>query len=167
MTKKTGPKGGTLPKAKKELLKELFLESGITSYQASEKSKINYKTVRKYFEEFAGELTTDENHEDWFDREKRVRARALEGYSKNIKQIRDDIKKYRVILTDKLNEKDDAGIDQYERIIRNQTVIMIDLVERFDALEMAPPTEVLLDKEIELRIAAKNGMNVNLNSDNK
>ena len=156
--KKSGPKAPTLPKDKVEKLKELFLESGMTPYQAGRIVKCHHDTAKKFFEMFAEELCHEENHEDWFAREKRVRQRALEGYSTNIKNIRDDIKKYRKILEAKFKENDDAGIEQYERIIRNQTVILIDLTDRFDALEMAPPTEVLLDKEIEMRIAMKNGM---------
>jgi hypothetical protein len=130
----------------------------MTAYRASEISKVNYKTVKKYFNEFADQLCQEENHEDWFTREKRVRQQALEGYSKQIKQIQDDIIKYRKILTVKIEEDDDTGIDQYERIVRLQTSVLIDLTERFNELQLALPSEVLLDKEMEIRMAAKMGM---------
>jgi len=133
----------------------------MTPYQASQLTKINYRTVKKYFVEFAEELTNEESHEDWFAREKRVRQRALEGYSKRIKSIRDRMVQYDKLLDKSLNQKDHELIDQYERITRNQTVILIDLLDRFDSLEMAAPTEILLEKEIEIRIATKQNLKPN------
>lgn len=159
--KKTGPKQGTLSKEKKETLKDLFLESGITPYQAAAKTKIHYSTVKKYFEEFANQLTDNESHEDWFAREKRVRTRALEGYSTNITTIRNRLTQYNKLLDSSITSNDHSLIDQYERIVRSETTILIDLLDRFDGLEMAAPTEVLLDKEIEIRIALKNGVTPN------
>ena len=133
----------------------------MTPYQAAKKLGIDYKTAQNYFVKFAEEITDDLNHEDWFTREKRVRQRALEGYSKNIQTIRNDIEKYRKILDDKLKKKDDAGIEKYERIVRNQTIMLLDLQERFAELELTPPSQVLLDKEIENRMAAKMGVSYN------
>jgi hypothetical protein len=160
---KTGPKEGTLTLSpqKQNKLKDLFLESGSTPYSASKELKITYRTAKRYFEKYAEEMLQDDTIETWFERESRVRKRALEGYASKMRTIRADIKSYRKILKQKLREKKDHEIERYERIVRNQTMLLIDLTERFDSLEMEPPTEVLLQKEIEMRIAAKNGIEPN------
>jgi len=161
MAKKTGRKEWTISKKMQENLKELFLESGITPFQASKKLDISPHTAKHYFIKFADQLTKQETHEDWFSREKRVRARALEGYSTSIDKIRKRIEQYDKLLDISIKQKDHKLIEQYERIVRNETVIIIDLLDRFDGLEMAAPTEVLLAKEIEIRIGLKNGVKPN------
>lgn len=151
MAKKTGRKPRNESKQLQETLKDVFLEGGMTPYQAAKKLGIDFKTAQMYFIQFAKELTDDPNHEDWFAREKRVRQRALEGYSKRITQLKSDMKEYREILEDKLKKKDDAGIERYERIVRQNTVILIEVTDMFDALEMTPPTETILLEELERR----------------
>ena len=163
MPKKTGRKPISESKAMQETLKDLFLEGGMTPYQAAKNLGIDFKTAQNYFVKFAEEIINDPNHEDWFSREKRVRQRALEGYSNNIQTIRNDIWKYRIILEDKLKKKDDIGIEKFERIVRNQTIMLIELLDNFDALEMEPPTEILLDREIEKRMAARMEIKPNYN----
>ena len=79
MTKKTGRKPKNESKKLQDTLKDLFLEGGMTPYQAAQKTGVAFKTAQMYFIQFAKELTDDPNHEDWFEREKRVRQRALEG----------------------------------------------------------------------------------------
>ena len=150
MARKKGTLG--LSKDKQEKLKDLFLEGGMTPFQASKIVKCDHKTAGEYFKKFAIEITHEENHEDWFSREKRVRQRALEGYSTKIQEIREQIRSLRTFLDDAIKRKDDEKIERYERIIRQNTILMIDLLDRFDALEMTPPTEVLLEQEIEKRM---------------
>ena len=53
------------------------------------------------------------------------------------------------ILDEKLKKKDDAGIERYERIVRQNTVILTELIDMFDALEMQALSESLLDAEFE------------------
>ena len=55
------------------------------------------------------------------------------------------------------------GIEKFERIVRNQTIMLIELLDNFDALEMEPPTEILLDREIEKRMAARMEIKPNYN----
>lgn len=151
MVQKTGRKPANESKKMQETLKDLFLQSGITPYQAAKKIGIDFKTAQNYFIKFAKELTDDPNHEDWFSREKRVRQRALEGYSTKIAEIRKRLDELRTILDDALKKNDHDRIEQYERMTRQNMVLLIDLQDRFDGLEMIPPSEAILEQELERR----------------
>ena len=156
--KKSGPKNPTLAKDKVTQLQDLFLQGGTTSYKASTLVKCDPKTARLYFIKFAKELTAEDTHEDWLSREKRVRQQALEGYANDIETLRVDIKRYREILDTKLITKDDHQlIDQYERIVRLNTVILNEKLDTFNAIQLEPPNEILLEEEIQRRLNAKSG----------
>ena len=56
MPKKTGRKPISESKAMQETLKDLFLEGGMTPYQAAKNLGIDFKTAQNYFVKFVKEL---------------------------------------------------------------------------------------------------------------
>jgi len=156
-----GKKGqGTLPNKIIEKLKDLFLEGGMTPYRASLILNIDNKTASKYFREFADELVENESHEDWFDREGRVRQRALEGISSQINEVRKILEPFELKLK-KLLAKKDFDLDAIvpiEKIVRLNRKFLVDLIDNYDAVDMTPPMRIILEKEMEARIAARNNL---------
>jgi len=162
-----GKKGqGQVPKKIIEKLKDLFLEGGMTPYRASLILKIDNKTASKYFREFADELIQSENHEDWFDREARARQRALEGISTQISEVRKILEPFELKLKKLLAVKnfDLDAIVPIEKIVRLNRTILFELIDEFNATEMIPPMIIILEKEMEARIAAKNYLGSKYNS---
>jgi len=162
-----GKKGqGQVPKKIIEKLKDLFLEGGMTPYRASLILNIDNKTASKYFREFADELIQSENHEDWFDREARARQRALEGLSTQINEVRKILESFELKLK-KLLAKKDFDLDTIvpiEKIVRLNRKFLVDLIDEYDAVDMTPPMIIILEKEMEARIAAKNYLGPKYNS---
>ncbi len=162
-----GKKGqGQVPKKIIEKLKDLFLDGGMTPYRASLILKIDNKTASKYFKQFADELIQNESHEDWFAREARVRQRALEGLSTQISEIRDILKPFEKKLK-KLLTKTEFDLDAIvpiEKIVRLNRKFLVELIDEYDAVDMTPPMIIILEKEMEARIAAKNYLGPKYNS---
>ena len=52
-----------------------------------------------------------------------------------------------------IKKKDDAKIDRYERHLRNNRLVLYDLVDKFNTLGVIPPSKVVLEAEIERRIS--------------
>ena len=162
-----GKKGqGTLPKKILEKLKDLFLEGGMTPYRASLILKIDNKTASKYFREFADELIQSENHEDWFDREAKVRQRVLEELSTQISEIRTILLPFELKLKKLLAVKnfDLDAIVPIEKIVRLNRKFLVDLIDKYDAVDMTPPMIIILEKEMEARISAKNNFGLKYHS---
>jgi len=180
--RKTGRKSGKEKDTMLTQLKELFLMDGMTSYQASQETNYNFRTVSNYFKTWADEIIDTEGHENWIEREGRIRTRSLEGTSKKLHTVRIRLSKLQIILDDlltlrsftttkdSLNAKikklisslDSDGIDKlnveierYERIVRNNDILSSELQQQYDAIEMMPPAEAILDRELELLIAQK------------
>jgi hypothetical protein len=184
--KKTGRKTPKESKEMQEVLRELFLEDGMTAYQAAQITGNHFRTVQNYFDEWADEIIKVSGHETWIAREKRVRARALEGISKKLTSVRtrlaklysilDELIEVRSLVTkhekaldrklqavvntldddkfDKLNSE----IERYERIVRLNDILASELQIQFDSIEMMPPSEAILDRELEKLIAEKQGI---------
>ncbi|MCA9828689.1 MAG: hypothetical protein KC444_09960 [Nitrosopumilus sp.] len=150
---KTGRKPRHESKKMQETLKELFFESGMTPYHAAKKAGVDFKTAQTYFREFAKDLVDDPDREDWVDREQRVIAVALEGYSTEITKIRKLVNVFDKLLMSAIKKKDDAKIDRYERHLRNNRLVLYDLVDKFNTLGVIPPSKVVLEAEIERRIS--------------
>lgn len=155
--KKTSPnKRGRLAKPEQakmeDRLKDIFLQGGITPYQAAMQTGYKFDTVKKLFKKWANELVSEEQREPWLEREKRVRQRALEGLSTKLTKVRERLKKFEEIL-DKIikseNEQVDPRIELYEKIVRLNTALAAELQQQYDAIEMTPPTVEILLKEIE------------------
>ena len=181
--RKGGPK--TKPQKKKMLeeLKEIFLLDGMTAYQASQQTEYDFKTVQNYFNQWADEIIDAEGHEDWVEREARVRTRSLEGVSKKLTTVRERLTKLhkildelidtRTLLTSKEKQKDkkiqkiidsldsdkteklNVEVERYERIVRLNDIMSSELQQQYDAIEMMPPAEAILDRELEKLIAEK------------
>jgi len=163
-----GKKGqGQVPKKIIEKLKDLFLEGGMTPYRASLILKIDNKTASKYFKQFADELVENESHEDWFDREARARQRALEGISTQISEIRTILLPFELKLKKLLAVKnfDLDAIVPIEKIVRLNRKFLVDLIDEYDAVDMTPPMIIILEKEMEARIAAKNNFGLKYHSE--
>ena len=76
--------GKTISRESLITLKELFLMDGITYTQAAMMAGCNPKTARDKFLIWAEALVEDEKYETWVERQHRVRARALEGITKQM-----------------------------------------------------------------------------------
>lgn len=152
-------------------LESLFLMDGITPYQAAKIVGISYNTARLYFKDWAEELTEDEAHETWAMREKRVRARALEGIAKKIVAaserlrhieriygniiLKKDPKNSKKLITKHPNEIDPVLSSIYEKQIRMTEIFLTELQQQFDGIEMMPPAEAILERELEKLVAEK------------
>ena len=138
-------------------LKDIFLQGGITAYQATIVTGYDFRTVKRLFIKWADELVSEENREPWLEREKRVRQRALEGLSSRIGKIRERLHHFESILDQELKKKetDDDKIELYEKIVRLNLALDADLTQQYDSIEMTPPTEEVILKEIEKLIARK------------
>lgn len=83
---KSGPKGAK----KKEIddkLRELYLRGGITYTHAAQISNCSNEYASLAFKKFGVEIAENkEPDEDWYDKNDRVRDRALEGLSRQIKK---------------------------------------------------------------------------------
>jgi len=140
-----------------EQLKDLFLDGYTSPYDASLILKIDPMTASKYYAQFAKELEDNYNQEDWVDKEIRARIRAIEGLSREISKVRKFLKPFEIKLEQLLNQKDSkiTTIVKIERIVRLNRKIVINLLDKFDALEMTPPNKIQLEKETEKRIRKK------------
>lgn len=146
-----------------EELKTLFFMDGITSYAASQTLGIDPETARRYFQQWADELTEDPEHEKWAVRQKRVRARALEGIALKILALSKRKNVYEKILLNLLYFKDDrtdepklksAGTMDHPVILNYETRILAldrhlaELQAEYDAIDAKPPAEIILRTEV-------------------
>jgi hypothetical protein len=61
-------------------------------------------------------------------------------------------------LDDDKFEKLNSEIERYERIVRLNDILASELQIQFDSIEMMPPSEAILDRELEKLIAEKQGI---------
>lgn len=153
-------KGVTRLKATTEQkIEDYFFEGGITATQVARILHCDNKTISSRWNLIADTIATNENHEDWYKREERVRTRALEDLSCQVKSQRKMLEPF-VKLLDTI-PKDRANLEDLERvekIVRLNRTILSELIDEFNATEMMPPMRIILEKETEVRIAAKNGI---------
>ena len=128
---KTGRKKPNENKEMIETLKELFLMDGMTAYQASQITPYNFRTVQVYFDEWADEIIKVSGHEIWIAREKRVRARALEGISKKLTSVRTRLAKLYSIL-DELIEVRSLVTKHEKQLDRKLTQLSNNLLHEID-----------------------------------
>ena len=148
-------------------LENLFLMDGITPYAAAKIVGCMYPTAVRYFDEWAENLIASPDYETWAYRQKRVRARALEGITKKIMfvtQQRKDLerivgnlmyekKKDKETKLEKLELLDPRYMNHpvilgYQGRITTLTQQLMELQSEYDAIDAAPPAEVILKKEI-------------------
>ena len=163
---------------KERALQELFLMDGITPFQAARIVGVKFDTAKRYFEMWCDELIEDPEHETWVQRQRRVRVRSLEGYAKKIIAIteqRNIMEKILVNLTFTKDEKtkgdtvssfigmkDNANNLkfksseelQHDLILSYNTKIailnqqLLELQDKYDAVDSQPPAIIILQKEM-------------------
>ena len=147
---------------KKMRLQELFLMDGITPYQAARVADVKFETAKRYFEMWSEELVDDPQYETWVQRQRRVRVRSLEGYTKKIIPIteqRNTLEKIVANLTFRKNKKKELKIKNSDDLdhgiilayiakiaVLNQQ--LIELQDRYDAVDSQPPAVIILQKEM-------------------
>jgi len=88
---KTGRKDSKAKVAQDIKLRQLYSRDGITPWAASNEVNCGYEYAVKKFKEFGQELTEAED-ENWIERQDKVRKRALEGLTIQIKYADNQIK---------------------------------------------------------------------------
>ena len=156
-----------LSKPKLEALKTWFFTGGVTPYQVSRELHIDPHTVKAHFQELAERLTTDEDHETLANREKRIIAQSMESTANRVVRVRKRLTyldtQFQNLIAIKKNGKliprkkdvDHDLIEKYERMVRNNEILLADLQAQHDAMAMMPPIEAILEAEVEQAIAQK------------
>jgi len=163
-TTKSNKANHTLSESKLDKLESLFFTGGISPYAASKEVGIKPETAKVYFEEWSEKLVADEDHIPWATKEKFAKARYKEGITKRIIKIRTRLeyfeKRLISITMDKEgkklvinNEPDEILVERYERYVRNTETQLADMQQEYAIIDMMPPTEILLKKEIERMIS--------------
>lgn len=154
----------------KQELENFFLMR-ITSYQAAKTVGVSPQTAKTYYDLWAEELTEDAGHEPWFKREKRARARSLEGISQQIIRImkrldylnrifyklilKQDPKNKENFILKSVDEINHHYVQLYEKAIRMNETFLADQQDHYSAIEIIPPSEDVLDREVEKLIGEK------------
>ncbi len=156
-----------LSPAKLEELESLFFTGGITSYSAAKQVGIAPATASIYFEEWAEKLVEDEDHISWTVKEKYAKARYKEALTKRLIKIKSRLTYFEnrlthVITTKDENEKripnynaDESKVDKAERLVRLTEIQYNDIQQEYAIIDMMPPSEVILQKEVERLINEK------------
>jgi hypothetical protein len=211
-------KGGPIPKAKLEpldrRLRELYMEDGVTILLAAEivsrefERNISNDYVGKQFAKFALEIAEEKQKsgDSWIEKIDKARLRALEGYSRKIKQSEKYLREAQTQLSKNKNLQDALSgemldtlrsseiapqieeilgtldqkaymifisairnqlasyamfgnlVNQNLRELRAERIFIAEQQQQYDALEMQPPIQEVLDREIEMHIAQKQGL---------
>ncbi len=152
----------TISEAQEHELETLFFMDGITPYRASKIVGISLETATKYFEMWSADLITDEGYETWAQRQKRVRARALEGIAKKI--IEQSTRRHTleriygnfIYKKGKENELElkDINLIPHELVLNYETRLLAldkhlaELQAEYDSIEAKPPAEIILRQEL-------------------
>lgn len=151
----------TLEDGKIRELEVLFFMDGITPYRAGQITGIDADTCKRYFEDWAEQLIHDQD-ETWAQRQKRVRARALEGIAKKITDINVRKTVLETILSNllyfkardgELKLKSMGNMDHdyvlaYEAKIQAIDRQLTELQAEYDSIEAKPPAEIILRQEL-------------------
>ena len=159
------PRGEKIDPQKQLELKDMFLMDGITYTQAAILVGCSPRTAKNWFLKWAEELVEDPGYEPWVKRQARVRARTLEGITKQIIKVNDHMTEiqqiYDGIIKDgagnmrKPDDIDHSAQRQYASQIK-ETFNMLSILRAESAvLQAAPPPDVVLDREIEQSIATR------------
>lgn len=143
-------------------LETLFFMDGITPYRAAKIVGIALETATRYFEMWSADLITDEGYETWAQRQKRVRARALEGIAKRIIELstrRNTLERiygnfiYKEPKKGNLKLKD-INLIPHELVLNYETRLLAldrhlaELQAEYDSIEAKPPAEIILRQEL-------------------
>lgn len=143
----------------KAMLRQLFLMDGITPTQAAEQAGVDTKTARAYFAEWAEELVNGENYVPWVEMHERVKARALEGTTREIIKVQTTISKLEKIYDSLLAYPEDhPAIIAYDRALRDNRILLDSLKSKANAIELAPPARAIIDAEVERQIAERQSL---------
>lgn len=161
----------TISENQKQELENFFLMSGITSYQAAKTVGVSPQTARTYYSLWAEELTEAGGHEPWFKREKRARAQSLEGISQQIIRImkrldylnrifyklilKQDPKNKENFILKSVDEIDHHSVQIYEKAIRMNEIFLAEKQDQYNAIEIIPPSEDVLERVIEKHMRKK------------
>lgn len=157
-------KASKITKDQEAQLEMLFFMDGITSYAASKQVGIAKQTAREYFEMWAADLVSDNEYETWAQRQKRVRARALEGIAKRILELSTRkntlVTIYENLIFNKPGKDGEfTGIKgpalmEHELVLSYDTRILAldrhlaELQAEYDSIEARPPAEIILRQEL-------------------
>ena len=150
-------------------LEELFLMDGITPNQAGKIVGVRFETAKSYFEKWAEDLVDDEHYETWVDRQKRIRARALEGITKDILATTERLRHLEVVFANIILTKNEKGAlitknvteinhklqYTYETQIRHNVELLAELKAQAFVISSAVPVNIILDRELSKAIAEK------------
>jgi len=148
--------------AQEKELETLFFMDGITAYRASKIVGVSRETATKYFEMWSADLITDEGYETWAQRQKRVRARALEGIAKRIIELstrRHTLERiYGNFIYKKGKEEElelkNMNLIPHELVLNYETRLLsldrhlAELQAEYDSIEAKPPAEIILRQEL-------------------
>lgn len=168
--------GRRLTEQQKRELEELFYMDGITAWHAHKLTGVSYRAVKKYFLDWGEKLVTDEQYESWIEKQKRVRARALEGLTQQIVNVQTRLSTLQNQYSQITQDIQEIGQGRNKRIItkhrhvsnidpqlqygiddqlRKNTILLEDLKAQAFAIQMMPPAEAIIEQEMEKAIAAK------------
>lgn len=171
--------GRRLTEQQKRELQELFYMDGITAWHAHKLTGVTYRAVKKYFQVWGEELVNDEEHEPWTEKQKRVRARSLEGLTRQIVNVQTRLTtlehQYAQLTRDTHEVGGSSGgtgknkkiIHKYKHVsqinpqlqyglddqLRKNTILLEELKAQAFAIQMLPPADVILEKEVEKQLA--------------
>ena len=171
-----------LSTAKHTHLEHVFFMNGITVHRASQLTGIREETVKKYFKRWSDALIAEQD-ETWAERQKRVRARALEGLAMKLTECRErrntlynvyqqllftktgitinsptgkKVKKTKNTML-KLRHLSDIEHDlvlNYEAKLQTLDKHLLDIDTEYNAMDCKPPNETVLQAELTLMINA-------------
>lgn len=140
-------------------IQDSFFEGGKTASQVARELHCDHKTITTRWNDMADTIVLNADHEDWYQREERARTRALEDLSCQVtsqrKTLEPQVKVLDELDTTIENLENWQTLDQMVRKNRNR---LSELIDQYDAIEMTPPMRIILEKETEVRIAAKQGI---------
>lgn len=160
------PREKGIDKDRERTLYDYFLQDGITYTQAAALAGVNIKTAQRKFKEWASQIVEEEEYEDWSARQNRVRARALEGITRQILEVtahQDVVQQiYNGIIyadsTGRLKPVEEIE-HPLQRAYAAQLREIQDMLSTLRAeslvIQSAPPPDVILDREVEQAIAGK------------
>ena len=160
------PREKGIDKDRERTLYDYFLQDGISYTQAAALAGVNIKTAQRKFKEWASQIVEEEEYEDWSARQNRVRARALEGITRQILEVtahQDVVQQiYNGIIyadsTGRLKPVEEIE-HPLQRAYAAQLREIQDMLSTLRAeslvIQSAPPPDVILDREVEQAIAGK------------
>ena len=160
------PRNAGIPQECEQNIKELFLMDGITYTQAAALAGVSVPTARAYFQRWAEEMVEEPSYENWSARQLRVRARALEGITKQLLAVSEHLTTIQRIYNGIIYEEDGETLRKPDEInhitqrayasqIRETMEMMGGLRTESLVIQSAPPPDVILDREIEQAIAGR------------